>query len=134
MGKLGVGGPAPMDEPRAPQCNGPIPLRASATDLAGKIKIPDTLTGLILITLKDVYQQNSIPRKHTSKGSYRSWRKIVKVWTMMKEGIFAGHPSLALPLPPPPPGWLLPHLPLPSTRSPSSPSTQPCGLKWQNAK
>ena len=33
----------------------------------------------------------------TSKGSYRSWKKIVKVWMMMKEGIFAGHPSLALP-------------------------------------
>ena len=24
-------------------------------------------------------------------------KKIVKVWMMMKEGIFAGHPSLALP-------------------------------------
>ena len=34
----------------------------------------------------------------TSKGSYCSWKKIVKVWMMMmKEGIFAGHPSLALP-------------------------------------
>ena len=33
----------------------------------------------------------------TSKGSYRSLKKIVKVWMMMmKEGIFAGHPSLAL--------------------------------------
>ena len=33
----------------------------------------------------------------TSKGSYRSWKKIVKVWMlMMKEGIFAGRPSLAL--------------------------------------
>ena len=38
----------------------------------------------------------------TSKGSYCSWKKNVKVWMMMmKEGIFAGHPSLALPLPPP---------------------------------
>ena len=35
----------------------------------------------------------------TSKGSYRSWKKIVKV-VMMKEGIFAGLPSLAIPLPP----------------------------------
>ena len=35
---------------------------------------------------------------NTSKGSYRSWKKIVKVWMMMmKERIFAGHPSLALP-------------------------------------
>ena len=34
----------------------------------------------------------------TSKWSYRSWKKIVKVWMMMiKERIFAGHPSLALP-------------------------------------
>ena len=34
----------------------------------------------------------------TSKGSYRSWKKIVKVWMMMmKKRIFAGHPSLALP-------------------------------------
>ena len=34
----------------------------------------------------------------TSKGSYCSWKKIVKVWMMMmKEEIFAGHPSLALP-------------------------------------
>ena len=32
-----------------------------------------------------------------SKGSYRSWKKIVKVWMMMmKEGIFAGHPSVVL--------------------------------------
>ena len=31
----------------------------------------------------------------TSKGSYRSWKKIVKVWMMMmKERFFAGHPSL----------------------------------------
>ena len=38
----------------------------------------------------------------TSKGSYRSWKKIVKVWMMMmKKGIFAGHSSIALPLPPP---------------------------------
>ena len=38
----------------------------------------------------------------TSKGSYCSWKKIVKVWMMMmKEGIFAGHPTLALSLPPP---------------------------------
>ena len=36
--------------------------------------------------------------QNTSKGSYRSWIKIVKVWMlMMKEEIFAGHPSLALP-------------------------------------
>ena len=42
-------------------------------------------------------------RLYTSKGSYRFWKKIVKVWMMMmmKEGIFAGYPSLALPLPPP---------------------------------
>ena len=35
----------------------------------------------------------------TSKGSYHSWKKIVKVWMMMmmKEKIFTGHPSLALP-------------------------------------
>ena len=40
-------------------------------------------------------------KEGTSKGSYRSWKKIVKVWMMMmmKEGILAGHPSLALPLP-----------------------------------
>ena len=37
-------------------------------------------------------------QESTSKGSYCSWKKIVKVWMMMmKEGIFAGHPSLALP-------------------------------------
>ena len=48
--------------------------------------------------------QNKKPRLCTSKGSYRSWKKIVKVWIMMrKEGIFAGHPSLALPPPPPRP-------------------------------
>ena len=40
---------------------------------------------------------------YTSKGSYRSWEKIVKVWVMMmmKEEMFASHPSLALPPPPP---------------------------------
>ena len=38
----------------------------------------------------------------TSKGSYCPWKKIVKVWMMiMKEGIFAGHSSLALPPSPP---------------------------------
>ena len=38
------------------------------------------------------------PRNSTSKESYRSWKKIVKVWVMMmKERIFAGHPSLAFP-------------------------------------
>ena len=50
----------------------------------------------------------------TSKGSYRSWKKIVKVWMMtMKEGIFAGHPSVALPPPSTLPHLPLPHLPLP---------------------
>ena len=33
----------------------------------------------------------------TSKGSYRSWKKIIKVWIMMMEGILVGHPFLALP-------------------------------------
>ena len=33
------------------------------------------------------------------KGAITLGKKIIKVW-MMKEGIFAGHPSLALPLPP----------------------------------
>ena len=37
-------------------------------------------------------------RVFTSKGSYRSWKKNVKVWMMMiKEEICVGHPSLALP-------------------------------------
>ena len=78
-----------------------------------------------------------IRTQFTSKGSYRSWKKIVKVWMMMmmKEGIFAlscsSPPSTS-------PRLLLPYLPLPSNRSPSSPSTHPCSahpceLKWQNA-
>ena len=41
---------------------------------------------------------NHVNKLNTSKGSYHSWKKIVKVWMMMmKERIFAGHPSLALP-------------------------------------
>ena len=37
---------------------------------------------------------------YTSKWSYRSWKKIVKVWMMMmmKKGIFAGHLSCSSPL------------------------------------
>ena len=37
---------------------------------------------------------------YTSKGSYRSWKKIVKVSMMMmimKEGIIPGHSSLTFP-------------------------------------
>ena len=49
-------------------------------------------------------------------------KKIVKVWMMMmKEGIFAGHPSLALP-PSTLPLLPLPHLPLPCLPSTCSPS------------
>ena len=80
------------------------------------------------------------PHISTSKGSYRSWKKILKVWMMMmKEGIFVGHPFLALP------PSTLPQLPLPhfllhlhSPRSPSphsalaplapvNPTWRPCG-------
>ena len=43
---------------------------------------------------------NALSKIITSKGSYRSWKKIVKVWIMMmNEGIFVGHPSFSSPLP-----------------------------------
>ena len=88
------------------------------------------------------YQQESNdPLCHfTSKGSYRSWKKTVKVWIMlMKEGIFASHPSLALP-PSTLPCLPLPHLPLPCLPSTCLPlprsthpcPTHPCKMKWQN--
>ena len=69
---------------------------------------------------------------NSSKGSYCSWKKIVKGWMMMmmKEGVFAGHPSLALP------PSTFPHLPLPCLTWPHSTHpcpAYPCKLKWQNA-
>ena len=78
---------------------------------------------------------------HTSKGSYRSWKKIVKVWMMMmmmmmKKGIFAGHPSLALPHPPPCPDCPCLTCPCPqSALHPSPPLTlAPLTLASKNGK
>ena len=57
--------------------------------VAGRVDALATLIFKLSPSKSPLYQ-------NTSKGSYRSWKKIVKVWMlmMMKEGIFAGHPSL----------------------------------------
>ena len=55
------------------------------------------------------------------KGAIALGKKIVKVWMMMmKEGIFTGDPSLALP------PSTLPHLPLPYLPLPHLPSARLC--------